>query len=309
MNNKRLTSVLKEFNQITGISLNPEALRTADMDYTIEQLGCICTAYKEKYDKTYFLRSILQNELSAPSICHQASSFHIPIESPRALFLLETKRTMDDAVMTVLRYIFSDQEDTFLIPLSNTRAVLLHPYTQDRPYKEQITEMTHMLVDTLNTEALISVKIACGPPSENLTKLHISYEQAHTALKIGKRFHAEQSIFFYDQLGIDRLVYHLPDSVCEDFLNEVWKNQIPSSLDPELSSMINCFLQNNLNIAETARQLHMHRNTLIYRIEKIEHQTDLDIRQFEDAMTLKLALMIMNKTDSKTTERNTHRHD
>jgi carbohydrate diacid regulator len=82
--------------------------------------------------------------------------------------------------------------------------------------------------------------------------------------------------------------------VCEDFLNEVWKNKIPTKLDSELSSLISCFLQNNLNIAETARQLHMHRNTLIYRIEKIEAQTNLDIRNFEDAMTLRLALMIMN---------------
>lgn len=298
MNDTTLDSVLKELNEITGISLSLESFHTDDLEHSISQLRSICAAYKEKYDKHYFLRSILHNELSAHSISQKASSFSISLESPRALFLLETKQVIDETVMTVLRYIFSDQRDCFLIPLSDTQTVLLHPYEADCPYKKQVLDITHMIIDTLNTEALISVKIACGPPSDHLTTLHHSYEKALTALKIGKRFHLEKNVFYYDELGIDRLVYHLPDDVCKDFLNEVWKNHVPISLDSELISMMNCFLYNNLNIAETARQLHMHRNTLIYRIEKIQNQTNLDIRQFDDAMTLKLALMIMeNRKD------------
>ncbi len=307
MNNNQLNSVLKEFNEITGISIDTDAIPTDCLETAMHQLQCVCSAYKEKYDKTYFLQSIIKNQLSAVDICRQSSVFHIPIDSPLALFLIETKRTLDDTVLTVLKYLFTDQIGTYLVPISDTRIVLLHPCKSTLPYQEQISEITHILVDTLNTEALVSVKVACGPPSAQLTKLHESYEQALTTLNIGKRFHAEQSIFYYDQLGIDRLVYHLPDSACQDFLNEVWKNNIPVSLDPELSSMINCFLHNNLNIAETARQMHMHRNTLIYRIEKIEQQTSLDIRQFEDAMTLKLALMLMNHTS--TTERNANNHE
>ena len=307
MNYNKLNSVLKEFNEITGISIDTDTIPADYLETAIHQLQCICNAYKEKYDKTYFLQSIIKNQLSAADICRQASTFHISIDSPLALYLIETKRTLDDTVLTVLKYLYADQIGTYLVPISDTRIILLHPYKDTLPYQEQISEITHTLVDTLNTEALVSVKVACGPPSEQLTELHESYEQALTTLNIGKRFHAEQSIFYYDQLGIDRLVYHLPDSACQDFLNEVWKNNIPVSLDPELSSMINCFLHNNLNIAETARQMHMHRNTLIYRIEKIEQQTSLDIRQFEDAMTLKLALMLMNHTS--TTERNTNNHE
>lgn len=299
MDNARLQTVLEEFKNITGLEFDFASVKTADLNFTIEQLQCICNNYKEKHNITYFLRNLIKGTSDPHSTYKDAAAFRLPLESPRALLLLETKHSLDDTVLTVLNYIFSDEKNIHIVPISENQAVLLYPYKSEDSFKEQMTEVCHIIVDTLNTEALISVKISCGPPNHHLTRISTSYEQALTALNIGKRFHLEQSIFFYDELGIDRLVYHLPERVCEDFLNEVWKNKIPTNLDPELSSLINCFLQNNLNIAETARQLHMHRNTLIYRIEKIESQTNLDIRHFEDAMTLKLAFMIMNNRKTK----------
>ena len=147
MTHTTLDSVLKELNEITGITLKPEAFHAEDLEYSISQLRCICSAYKEKHDKHYFLRSILHNELSAHSIGQQASSFSISLESPRAIFLLETKQTMDETVLTVLRYMFSDQGDCFLIPLSDTQTVLLHPYEIDIPYKKQVLDITHTIID------------------------------------------------------------------------------------------------------------------------------------------------------------------
>ena len=294
MDNARLNTVLQELKNITGLEFDLSSVKTANPDFTIEQLQCICNTYKETHSLTYFLRNLIQGNLDPHNLYKEASAFQIPIDSAFGLLLLETRHTLDETVLTVLDYIFSDQDQVYTIPISDHQAVLLHPYDIDESYKEQMNPLCHIIVDTLNTEALISVKIACGTPCGHLTQLTTSYQQALTALNIGKRFHLEQSVFFYDELGIDRLVYHLPDHVCNDFLNEVWKNNVPDKLDSELVTLINCFLQNNLNIAETARQLHMHRNTLIYRIEKIESSTDLDIRNFEDAMTLKLALMILN---------------
>lgn len=294
MDNPRLHKVLEEFKNITGLEFDSSSIKTADMDFTIKQLQCLCNAYEEKHNITCFLRNLIKGNFDSNNIYKEAASFHLPLETPRALLLLETKHALDDTVLTVLNYIFSDQNLVHIIPVSENQLVLLHPYIPEDSFKEQMNKVAHIIVDTLNAEALVSVKISCGTPNQHLAKISSSYEKALTALNIGKRFHLEQSVFFYDELGIDRLVYHLPPHVCEDFLNEVWKNKIPATLDSELSSMIDCFLQNNLNIAETARQLHMHRNTLIYRIEKIEAQTDLDIRNFQDAMTLKLALMIMN---------------
>lgn len=294
MDNTILNNVLEEFKEITGLEFDASSLKTNDLDFAIEQLKSVCNAYKEKHNITQFLQNLIHGNLNGQSLYKEAAAFHLPIEAPRALFLLETKNLLDETVLTVVNYMFSDQSQVQIVPISEHQIVLLHPYNTVESYKNDMTSLCHMIVDTLNTEALIPVKISCGSPNWHLSELSSSYQQALTALNIGKRFHLEQSIFFYDELGIDRLVYHLPNQVCEDFLNEVWKNKIPTKLDSELSSLISCFLQNNLNIAETARQLHMHRNTLIYRIEKIEAQTNLDIRNFEDAMTLRLALMIMN---------------
>jgi len=299
MDNARLETLLKELGEITGMEFDASAIKTGDLDFTIEQLRSICTSYKEKHNITYFFRSLMEGNINSHAICKEAASFHVTLERPRALLLLETTHLLDDTVLTVLKFMFSDQEDVHIIPMSDTQAVLLYPCNPEDFFQDQMGVLSHMIVDTLNTEALIPVKIACSRVNTHLSSISVSYQQALTALQIGNRFHLEQSVFFYDELGIDRLVYYLPDHVCEDFLNEVWKNKIPASLDSELSSLINCFLQNNLNIAETARQLHMHRNTLIYRIEKIESLTNLDIRNFEDAMTLKLAFMIM--TNRKTT--------
>ena len=299
MNNTRLNTVLEELKAITGLEFDSASIQTANPDFSAAQLQLLCNSYKKKHNITHFLRSLIQGTNDLNHLYEEASAYHLPLEFPHALLLLETKGTFNDTVLTVLNFIFSDQNHVHAIPLSENQLVLLYPYKTDESFINHMTSVCHTIVDTLNTEILIPVKISCSKPNDHLSRLSTAYEQALTTLNIGKRFHLEQTIFFYDELGVDRLVYHLPDHVCRDFLNEVWKNKIPDSLDSEVSSLIHCFLQNNLNIAETARQLHMHRNTLIYHIEKIQSQTNLDIRNFEDAMTLKLALMIMNNKISK----------
>ena len=148
-------------------------------------------------------------------------------------------------------------------------------------------------------EALTSVQASCSLPIQHLSQLAEAFQKAALALKVGKLFNSEQNVFLYNRLGIGRLIYQLPISVCDDFLHEIFAEEIPNSLEPELSSTIDRFLQNNLNIAETARQLHMHRNTLIYRLEQIKKRTGLDLRNFEDAMTFKTAVMVMNYRKQK----------
>ena len=137
----------------------------------------------------------------------------------------------------------------------------------------------------------------------NLTALAGAFRETGLALKVGKLFTVGQNIFAYNRLGIGRLIYRLPRELCENFLSEVFGSEIPDTLDTETMTVIDRFLQNNLNIAETARQLHMHRNTLIYRLEQVEKRTGLDLRHFEDAMTFKIAAMVLNYLQ---TERKTH---
>ena len=143
-------------------------------------------------------------------------------------------------------------------------------------------------------EALAHVQVSYSSVIENLADLSGAFRETSLALKVGKLFYSEQTVFPYNELGIGRLIYQLPVSLCENFLREIFGDSIPDRFDEETTATINRFLQNNLNIAETSRQLHMHRNTLIYRLEQIQKRTGLDLRLFEDAMTFKIATMVMN---------------
>lgn len=303
--NLDLSSLLNELRRNTGISLEVNATTPEEIEQAITQLRRLNTAYKEKYNKTHFLQSLLYNNLSDYDLSERASKLHIKSDEARILFLIETKGTLDDTVSTILKSIFPPQTGTYIVPVSDTAIALLYPISTSSNIEEVSLQTACSITDTLNSEALTFVWIACSPLVHHLSELSDAYQKACLALKVGKLFNSEQNIFIYNKLGIGRLIYQLPHSVCTDFLNEVFNKEIPESLDSELISTIDRFLQNNLNIAETARQLHMHRNTLIYRLEQVQKKTGLDLRNFEDAMTFKLALMVMNYRN-KTQEDTSH---
>lgn len=289
-----LTTILNELKQITGVPLQVETSSPEDLELAVSQLKKLCSAYKETYDRTHFLKRLLHTSLPAYDIADEARKLHIKPDERRALFLLQTAAPADEAVFSILKSLFPDQMGTFVFPVTETLTAVIQTISKSESNSEHLTLIASSVVDTLNTEALISVKVAYSVPLHHLSELSEAYQKGHLALKIGQLFSSEQSIFSYDELGIGRLIYQLPEETCIEFLNEVFKNQVPETLDPELISTINRFFLNNLNIAETARQLHMHRNTLIYRLEQVQKRTGLDLRNFEDAMIFKVALMVMN---------------
>ncbi|MBO5460892.1 MAG: helix-turn-helix domain-containing protein [Ruminococcus sp.] len=294
-----LTSVLSELKKLTGVSLEIKTNSPDDTRQAAIQLQRLCAAYKEKYDKTHFLKNILYNNISAYDINEQALKLHINPEDLRILFLLEIKNSPDDTIIAILRHLFPSQTGIYIIPVSDTKLVLLYPISDCDIASEELIQIAHSMIDTLNMEALASVQASCSLPIQHLSQLSKAFEQATLALNVGKLFNSEQNVFLYNRLGIGRLIYQLPISVCDDFLHEIFADEIPDALETDLSSTIDRFLQNNLNIAETARQLHMHRNTLIYRLEQIKKRTGLDLRNFEDAMTFKTAIMVMNYRKQK----------
>ena len=294
-----LTSIVNELRRITGISFEVNVTTSEEAEQAVTQLRRLSKAYKEKYNKTHFLQNLLHNTLSDYNISERAAKLHIKPDDPRILFLIESKGTLDDTVSTILKSIFPPQTGAYIIPISDTTLALLHPLSAKSDEEDSPMQIARSITDTLNMEALTFVWIACSPVIHHLAGLSDAYQKTCLALKVGKLFNAEQNIFMYSKLGIGRLIYQLPLSVCNEFLNEVFNKEIPDSIESDLISTIDRFIQNNLNIAETARQLHMHRNTLIYRLEQIEKRTHLDLRIFEDAMTFKLALMVMNYRNKK----------
>ena len=289
---QELTKALAELKRITGISLDVNAGSPEEAEQAVTQIRCLCTAYKEKYNKTDFLQGLMTGGIPAYDIAERAARLHISPEEKRVLFLLEA-RHIDETATEILKNMFPAQTKTYLVPVAENTLALLRPLRSGETESDS-RRIARTIVDTLSTEALIRVQLAYSFVSENLTELPEAFRETSLALKVGKLFYSEQTVFPYNELGIGRLIYQLPVSLCENFLKEIFGPDVPESFDEETLGTINRFFQNNLNIAETSRQLHMHRNTLIYRLEQIEKRTGLDVRLFEDAMTFKIAIMVLN---------------
>ncbi len=294
---QELTKALTELKRITGITLEVSADSPEATEQAVNQIRCLCTAYKEKYNKIDFLQGLMTGGIPAYDIAERANRLHINPEDKRVLFLLES-RHIDETVTEILKNMFPSQTKAYLVPVSEDTLALLRPVKAGEKAADS-RRIARTIVDTLNTEALAQVQLSYSFIFGSLTDLPEAFRETSLALKVGKLFYSEQTVFPYNELGIGRLIYQLPVSLCENFLKEIFGSDVPKAFDEETLGTINRFFQNNLNIAETSRQLHMHRNTLIYRLEQIQKRTGLDVRLFEDAMTFKIAIMVLNYLQSE----------
>ncbi|HJB46471.1 MAG TPA: helix-turn-helix domain-containing protein [Candidatus Mediterraneibacter surreyensis] len=294
---QELTKALAELKRITGVSMEVSADSPEAAEQAVNQIRCLCTAYKEKYNKTDFLQGLMTGGIPAYDIAERANRLHINPEDKRVLFLLES-RHIDETMAEILKNMFPSQTKAYLVPVSENTLALLRPVKSGEKADDS-RRIARTIVDTLNTEALAQVQLSYSFVFESLADLPEAFRETSLALKVGKLFYSEQTVFPYNELGIGRLIYQLPVSLCENFLKEIFGDDVPEAFDEETLGTINRFFQNNLNIAETSRQLHMHRNTLIYRLEQIQKRTGLDVRLFEDAMTFKIAIMVLNYLQSE----------
>ena len=294
---QELVKALAELKRITGITMDVTADSPEEAEQALTQIRCLCTAYKEKYNKSDFLQGLMTGGIPAYDIAERAARLHINADERRILFLLEAKE-IDETVMEILKSLFPAQTKTYLVPVTGHTVAVLRPVWSGESEKDS-RRIARMIVDTLNTEALVQIRLSYSFMFESLADLPEAFRESSLALRVGRLFYSEQTVFPYNELGIGRLIYQLPVSLCESFLKEIFGADIPASFDEETLGTVNRFFQNNLNIAETSRQLHMHRNTLIYRLEQIEKHTGLDIRLFEDAMTFKIAIMVLNYLQSE----------
>ena len=287
-----LDRALSELKRITGVAVSVKADTPEETELALSQIRCLCAAYKEKYNKADFLKSLMTEGIPSYDVGDRAARLHIDPEEKRVLFLLEA-RTIDDTLTEILKNLFPSRSTTYLVPMSENRIAVLRPLKAGET-TDSMRQIARTIVDTLNMEALTHVQLSYSSVIDTLAELSSAFRETSLALQVGKLFYSEQTVFPYNELGIGRLIYQLPVSICERFLEEIFGKEIPEAFDDETTATINRFFQNNLNIAETSRQLHMHRNTLIYRLEQIQKRTGLDLRTFEDAMTFKIATMVIN---------------
>jgi carbohydrate diacid regulator len=261
-------------------------------------LGNIKSLYDEKYDKGSFIKNIILDNILPSDIYIKSKELHFNIEEPRTVFLIKFFGKTDMMPFEMLQNMFPDKSRDYVISVGEHDIVLVKELKAGVDTKE-IEKIAVNIADTLSTEFYTKVVIGISTVVENIKDLAKAYQEAQVALEVGKVFETEKNIVSYENLGIGRLIYQLPTTLCEMFLQEVFKRGSLDSLDRETLMTIQCFFENNLNVSETSRKLFVHRNTLVYRLEKIRKLTGLDLREFEHAITFKVALMVRKYLNSK----------
>ena len=255
------------------------------------QIESLLSAYAEKTDKNSFMQNLLLDRYSQVEAFNKAAKLHISPSVRRAVFLVETKQHKDESALATIRNIFSARTRDFITALDDSGIIVVRELQNTESY-EELDGIACMLVDMLNTEAMTSAWVSYSNVADDIMELSDAYKEARTALEVGKIFYAEKNVFGYNQLGIGRLIYQLPTQVCDMFVNEIFGDESLESIDDETLNIIRTFFENNLNLSETSRQLYVHRNTLVYRFEKLQKRFGLDVRTFEDALAFKLAMMV-----------------
>lgn len=259
----------------------------------VSQIQNLIIAYKERFDRNNFFQNLLLDNLLLVDIYNRAKKLHVEVAVPRAVIIIETGTEKDGTEAELLGGLFSSQSGDYITAVDESNVILIKALDAGEGY-EVVEQTSEMIVDMMNTEAMMNVRVAYGTIVNELKDVSKSYKEAKMALDVGKIFYVERKVNAYSSLGIGRLIYQLPVNLCKIFIDEIFGDNIPLNFDDETLTTINKFFENNLNVSETSRQLYVHRNTLVYRIEKLEKSTGLDIRTFDDALTFKIALMVVN---------------
>lgn len=261
-------------------------------------LGSMVNLYDEKYDKSSFIKNVVLDNILPSDIYIKSKELHFAADVTRALFLVKFSGKNDVVPYEMVANLFPDRSRDYVISVGE-RDIVLVKELKSNYNSEDILKIARQIIDTLSTEFYTKVSIGIGTPVDNIKDLARSFEEAQIALEVGKVFDTEKDIISYENLGIGRLIYQLPTTLCEMFLQEVFKRHSLESLDRETLMTIQSFFDNNLNVSETSRKLFVHRNTLVYRLEKIKKLTGLDLRDFDSAITFKVALMVKKYLTSK----------
>lgn len=252
--------------------------------------------YDEKYDRNNFMKNVLLGNILPGDITIRAKELRVKNECARIVYLVRTEKTRDLYAYNIIQSLFPNNNKDYIVLLDDQSTVLIKEL-REKEDNQEIHKKARIIIDTLSSELMIKVSVGIGTEAESLRDVARSYKDAQTALKIGHIFESDKSIVDYNHLGIGRLIYQLPTTLCRLFLNEVFKEGVLETIDTETMNTIQKFFENNLNVSETSRQLFIHRNTLVYRLDKIEKITGMDLRKFDDAIYFKVAMMVKSYLD------------
>ena len=257
------------------------------------QVQSLLVAYKERFDKDNFIKNLLLDNLLLVDIYNRAKKLHIDTEAKRVIFIIETSHEKDSVALDNVRNLLSGKSRDFVTAVDEKNIIVVKELA-DKDGSRELEKMAKEMMEILRAESEDDkIHIAYGTVVNDIKEVSKSYKEAKLALDVGKIFFDEKDIVAYSTLGIGRLIYQLPIPLCQMFIKEIFEGKSPDEFDEETLTTINKFFENSLNVSETSRQLYIHRNTLVYRLDKLQKSTGLDLRVFEDAITFKIALMVV----------------
>ena len=260
--------------------------------FLVSQLQSLFVAYKDKIDKNSFFQNLLLDNLLLVDIYNKAQKLHIEAMIPRCVFVIELSAIKDPGAIEMVKELFNTQKGDYVTTVDEDHIIVVKALENEDTYDDMEAD-AKMLVDMFRSEAMTNVRVAFGTIVNDIKGVSKSYKEANMALDVGKIFYADKFVISYSTLGIGRLIYQLPINLCEMFIDEVFGGELSDEIDEEILGTINKFLDNSLNVSETSRQLYIHRNTLVYRIEKLEKATGMDVRNFDDALSFRIAMMVL----------------
>ena len=256
------------------------------------QIQNLLVAYKERFDKDNFIKNLLLDNLLLVDIYNRAKKLHIDTEVRRVIFIIETKHEKDTNALDNVRNLLGNRTRDFVTAVDEKNIIVVKELEPNDGHTE-LEKIAENMYTLLKEDGEEDVLIAYGTVVNDIKEVSKSYKEAKLALDVGKIFFSERSVIAYSALGIGRLIYQLPIPLCKMFIREIFEGKSPDDFDEETLTTINKFFENNLNVSETSRQLYIHRNTLVYRLDKLQKSTGLDLRVFEEAITFKIALIVV----------------
>lgn len=255
------------------------------------QIQNLMVAYKERFDKDNFIKNLLLDNLLLIDIYSRSKKLHIETDEPRIVMIFECQNHKEVNVLETVRSYFSPNASDFVTAVDEKDIIIVKDLSEGSSQKD-VEKIADAMLTHLTKEGLRGIRIAYGTVVPELKEVSRSYKEAKMAMDVGKIFYEDRELIAYDQLGIGRLIYQLPLPLCKMFIKEIFEDKSPDNLDEETLTTISKFFENSLNVSETSRQLFIHRNTLVYRLDKLQKTTGLDLRVFDDAITFHIALMV-----------------
>ena len=256
------------------------------------QIQNLLVAYKERFDKDNFIKNLLLDNLLLVDIYNRAKKLHIDTDARRVVLIMEVSHEKENSSLEMVRGLFGSKSGDFITAVDEKSIIVVKELDSHEGYRE-MDAVSEMILEALPEDKRRDALIAYGTIVGEIKEVSRSYKEARMALNVGKIFFGDRQVIAYSSLGIGRLIYQLPIPLCKMFIKEIFEGKSPDDFDEETLTTINKFFENSLNVSETSRQLYIHRNTLVYRLDKLQKATGLDLRVFEDAITFKIALMVV----------------